>query len=78
MAQFTGSADRHIPADSPYAYLAKMPPALLEPLMRSDPRYIVTTFKALKAEYGSAMNFIVNELEVTESELQAIKSSLLE
>jgi len=78
MAEFTGSADDPISADSPYAYLAKMPPELLAPLMRSDPRYIETTFQTLEAEYGSVMNFIETELGVTEAELQSIRSSLLE
>lgn len=78
MAEFTGSADSPMPADSPYAYLAKMPPELLAPLMRSDPRYIETTFEALEAEFGSVMNFIQTELDVTEAELEAIRSALLE
>ena len=78
MAEFTGSADEPISADSPYAYLAKMPPELLAPLMRSDPRYIETTFRTLEAEYGSVMNFIQTELGVSEAELQSIRSALLE
>jgi protein-tyrosine phosphatase len=78
MAEFTGSAEDPISADSPYAYLAKMPPELLAPLMRSDPRYIETTFQTLEAEYGSVMNFIETELGVTEAELQSIRSTLLE
>jgi len=78
MAEFTGSADEPVSTDSPYAYLAKMPPELLSPLMRSDPRYIETTFQTLETEYGSVMNFIETELGVTKAELQSIRSALLE
>lgn len=43
-----------------------------------EPRYIEPTFRALEAEYGSVMNFIQTTLDVSDEELQVIRSALLE
>jgi len=64
-------------ADSPYGFLAKLPPDLLAPLMRSDPDYIRGTFKYLDETYGGVDAFIRDELGVNETELAAIRSALL-
>ena len=64
--------------DSPYAFLAKLPPELLAPLMRSDPRYIEAAFDSIDTEYGSVMDFLHNEVDVTDEELAEIRSRLLE
>lgn len=76
MAEFVENADAS-DEDSPYAFLAQLPPEIVAPLMRSDPRYIQTTFDYLDENYGSAMAFIQTELEVTDEELQTIRSALL-
>ena len=78
MAAFMGEEAREGMVDSPYAFLMQLPPEVVAPLMRSDPRYIEATFDALEAEYGSVMAFIQTELEVTDAELAAIRRNLLE
>lgn len=61
-----------------YAFLRRLPPELIAPLMRSDPRYIQTTFDWMDKEYGGPMNFIQTELDVTDDELRRIRAQLLE
>ena len=46
--------------------------------MRSDPRYIEYALAWMDEEYGSVMNFIREELDVTAAELSAIRAALLE
>ncbi|WP_300381178.1 tyrosine-protein phosphatase [Henriciella sp.] len=76
MEEFTGNEDA-IDEDSPYAFLAKLPPEMVAPLMRSNPLYIETALADLEAEYGSVMTFLRQEVDVTEEELEAIRSQLL-
>jgi len=64
--------------DSPYHFLSQVPKQKIAALLASDPRYIEEAFDALELEYGSVLAFIQSELNVTESELEAIKSYLLE
>ena len=64
--------------NSPYAFLFQLPEEKVAPLMASHPEYIEATLAALEAEHGSVMAFIQNELDVTDEELVAIRSSLLE
>lgn len=61
-----------------YAFLKRLPPELVKPLMRSDPRYIKTTFDWMDKKYGGPMNFIQTELKVTDPELKKIRQRLLE
>lgn len=63
---------------APYAWLRSLPPELLKPLMRSDPRYIESSLAALEQEYGSIDTFIRTELDVTSQEASAIRAALLE
>lgn len=65
-------------ADSPYAFLAKLPPELVSPLMRSDPAYIKAVLDHLDEEYGSVLAFIQTELGVDDQELEALRSRLLQ
>jgi len=62
---------------NPYAFLSQLPRDLVAPLMASDPDYIRATFAHLEAEHGSVMNFIQNELGVTDEMLVKIRSQLL-
>ncbi|MEL6686521.1 MAG: tyrosine-protein phosphatase [Pseudomonadota bacterium] len=76
MAEFTQEPEEAAGED-PYAFLRQIPREVLAPLMRSDPRYIQTTFDYLDDNYGSPMNFIQTELEVTDAELKTIRAALL-
>ncbi len=75
MKEFT-SADSQ--SNEAYAYLSQIPPELLAPLMASHPEYLESALNYLDAEYGSVMNYIQSELGVTNAEVQAIRTRLLE
>lgn len=77
IAEFREAA-KEAGSDSPYAFLAQLPVEVMAPLMRSDPAYIEATFRVLEENHGSVLAFIQSELNVTDSELAAIRSSLLE
>lgn len=55
-----------------------MPLDKVAPLLESNPIYIESSFAALDEKYGSVMNFIQTELDVTDEALNAIRSALLE
>lgn len=63
--------------DNPYAFLMQLPPEKLAPLMASHPRYIETSLGEMEERYGSVLGFIQTELDVTDEELTAIRTSLL-
>lgn len=65
-------------SSSPYAFLQQMPPALLQPLMRSDPRYIETALDDIEREYGSIRQFLADELKVDDQKLARIRANLLQ
>lgn len=77
MKEFAGDG-ADIPEDSPYAFLAKLPPEVLAPLMRSDPLYIETALDDIEARHGSVMAFLREEVDLTDEELEAIRSELLQ
>ncbi len=64
-------------ADDGYAFLRKLPPELVAPLLRSDPAYIESVLAKAKAEHGSLIGYIKAELDVTEAELAAMRTDLL-
>ena len=76
--EFRGGADEESAETGAYAFLSKLPLEILTPLMRSDPRYLETTLAWMDEEYGSVMDFIREELDVTSAELSAIRAQLLE
>lgn len=81
MAEFLSEdarAEAAADPDNPYAFLFQLPPEKVAPLMASHPMYIEATFSALKEEYGSVMEFIQTELDVTDEELASIQTALLE
>lgn len=81
MAEFLGPEQRaKVEADPnhPYAFLFQLPAEKIAPLLSSEPVFIESSFKDLADEYGSVINFIRNELKVTDEELSMIRSSLLE
>lgn len=67
-----------IDEDSPYAFLAQMPPDLVKPLLRSDPRYIESALASLEEEHGSVLAYIQTELGVDDDELMSLREMLLE
>ncbi|MEM5518034.1 tyrosine-protein phosphatase [Henriciella sp. AS95] len=76
MEEFVGDG-QEIPADSPYAFLAQLPPEMVAPLMRSDPLYIETALADIEETHGSVMTFLKEEIDVTDEELEAIREALL-
>ncbi len=82
MAEFMGDEARAKAAEegdrSPYAFLMKLPPEMVAPLMESNPIYIETTLDAMEAEHGSVVAYIQSEYEVTDEELATIRAALLD
>lgn len=79
MKEFLGEgASEQSGHDDPYAFLRSLPRSLVAPLMRSDPLYIRTALQDLRDEFGSVMAFIHEELDVSKTELESIRNTLLE
>ncbi|MEO0815825.1 MAG: tyrosine-protein phosphatase [Pseudomonadota bacterium] len=64
--------------NSPYAFLFELPPEKVAPLMASHPMYIEASLDQMADEHGSVLAFIQSELDVTDEELSAIRSNLLD
>ena len=64
--------------NAPYAFLLQLPPEVVQPLMRSDPRYIEAMFKQVEQDHGSVLAYIQTELGVDDDELESIRARLLE
>ncbi len=64
--------------DSPYAFLRQLPRDAIMPLLASEPAYVEAALDGLVEEYGSVLAFLRTELDVTDAELAAIRSQLLE
>ncbi len=79
MSEFLGEDARAeaLENNSPYAFLFELPSEVVAPLLRSDPRYIESTFTALEKSHGSVMTYIESELQVTPAEASAIRAALL-
>ena len=58
--------------------LAKLPPEALEPLMASDPAYIKAAFASIREKHGSVLNYVRDELGITDAQIAKIRSDLLE
>ena len=81
MAEFTSDEAREAvenDPDNPYAFLLKMPPEKLAPLMASEPAYIEATLDAMAEKHGTVLGYIQAEFDVTDEELTAIRTSLLQ
>ncbi len=66
-------------ADDPaMASLAKMPPEVLQVLMRTEPAYIEATLDALAAEYGSVEGYLDKELGVSAADIAALRKRYTE
>ena len=62
----------------PYTFQNKLSPEVMRQMKSSDPEYIKATYAQLKSDYGSVLNFIQTELDVSDSELQILRNKLLE
>lgn len=78
MAEFLGPEAQEAGKDGPYAFLFSLPPEMVAPLMESNPVYIETTLAAMEEKHGTALDYIKVEFDVTDQELEAIRSQLLE
>lgn len=63
--------------DKAFSALAKLPPEVLAPLMRSDPAYIQAMFAEIERRHGTVANYLKDELGLTGGELQQIREKLL-
>nr|WP_321440665.1 tyrosine-protein phosphatase [uncultured Hyphomonas sp.] len=78
-AEFQLGADDEASQDNgPYAYLRRLPPELVAPLMRSDPAYIEAVLDRIDQDYGSVEAFVREELDVSDADLARIRRKLLE
>lgn len=79
MAEFMGDEARAEAeaGNSAYAFLFELPPEKVAPLMASHPMYIEATFASMTEEHGSVLDYIKAELDVTDAEIDAIRTALL-
>ncbi|MEM6827223.1 MAG: tyrosine-protein phosphatase [Pseudomonadota bacterium] len=78
MGEFMSPEARERGKDGPYAFLMKLPPEKVAPLMESNPMYIEATLDAMAEKHGSVLAYIQTEFDVTDEELTAIRTQLLE
>lgn len=64
-------------ASRAHGALAKLPPELVAPLMRSDRDYIRAAFAEIEHRHGTVEGYLKDELGLTEDDLQAIRRQLL-
>jgi len=64
--------------DSPNAFWAQLPEAVIAPFMASDPAYLAAALDQIEADHGSVEAYLQDELGVTDAALAAMRSSLLE
>ncbi len=62
----------------PQAALARLPKELVAPLLGSNPAYLASAFSAMEDKHGSVMNYIREELQVSDEELVLLRENLLE
>lgn len=63
--------------DSPWAFLSRLPPATVAPLLESDPAYLASALEAIEAEHGSIDAYLRDVLAVDEGDLTALRARLL-
>lgn len=77
MSEFMSPEAQEKGKDGPYSFLYQLPPEMVAPLMESNPIYIETTLDAMAEKHGSALEYIKQEFDVTDEELTAIRTALL-
>lgn len=65
-------------ANDPYAFLRRLPPDVVRPLMRSDPRYLQAALDEIDTRYGSVDAYVRTRLGLSDIEIEAVKRVLLE
>jgi protein-tyrosine phosphatase len=61
-----------------HASLAKQPSGVITAILHADPEYITTALDSIDARHGSLEGYLRDQLDVSESELQRLRDSLLE
>ena len=56
----------------------KLPPEVIQVLMRTEPAYIEATLDALTAEYGSVEGYLAKELDVSAADIAALRKRYTE
>ena len=51
--------------------------SVLSPVLRADPDYIVAMFSAVEGRHGSAEGFLIEELELSKRDVEALRELLL-
>jgi protein-tyrosine phosphatase len=64
--------------DPAMAAMAKLPPEVMQVLMRTEPAYIEATLDALTAEYGSVEAYLDKELDVSAADIAALRKRYTE
>ena len=62
----------------PGSVLASYPPEVIDAITRADPDYIQSALDSIDERHGGIANYLRDELNVNEHELQLIKNALLE
>jgi len=65
-------------AAQPNSPFAKMPDAVLTPLLKSDPAYIEAALDAVNARYGSVEAYLKTALGLTDADIARMRANLLE
>ncbi len=61
----------------PYAFLRKLPPEIVAPLLLSDASYISAALEEARTKHGSLIGHIQSEYDVTDEELASLRTGLL-
>ncbi|MBU6371185.1 MAG: tyrosine-protein phosphatase [Alphaproteobacteria bacterium] len=77
MAQFKAQPNPAPETDS-YAFLRRLPPEMVMPLMRADPAYLDAALAQIEQQYGSVTAYVKKRLGVTDAEIAAMRARLLE
>ena len=64
--------------DPTMAMMAKLPPEVLQVLMRTEPAYIEATLDAIDEEYGSVQGYLTKELGVSPADVAALRKRYTE
>ena len=71
-------AEASSPGEDPYAFLRTLPPEVVDPLLKSDAAYIQAALDEAKTRHGSVIGFIKAEYDVSDADIEAIRSNLLQ
>lgn len=78
VVDFRRATTRGDASNNPHAFLAKLPPDVVAPLMKSDADYIRAMFAEVERRHGSVERYLTDVLGLNARDLQAIRRQLLE